>query len=79
MLDPGLKMREHLCFANAIFLYSTIQYNCSACNIPLDAGLQKRANFSTQIVGLARSGDRTQAPYVAGSDDKRLAIYYNYT
>jgi hypothetical protein len=29
---------------------------CSACNVPPDAGLQKIANFSTLIVGLAGTG-----------------------
>jgi hypothetical protein len=27
------------------FVYPTIQCNCSACNVPPDAGLQKRATF----------------------------------
>jgi hypothetical protein len=36
-----------------------------------DAGLQKRTNFSTLIVGLAGTGDRN------GSGDNRSAIYYN--
>jgi hypothetical protein len=36
------------------------QPHCSACNVPSDAGLQKRANFSTLIVGHAETGDQTQ-------------------
>jgi hypothetical protein len=27
------------------FFYPSIQCNCSACNVPPDAGLQKRATF----------------------------------
>jgi hypothetical protein len=47
--DPGLKIREHLRFC---FCYLTIQCNCSACEVSPDKGLQKRATFSTLIVGL---------------------------
>jgi hypothetical protein len=54
-------------FATAIFFYQTIQCNCSACNVPPDTGLQKRATFSTLIIGLARTGNRTRANCVAGS------------
>jgi hypothetical protein len=54
--DPGLKMREHLCFATAnfnpfIILIAMLE------NVPPDAGLQKRATFSTLIVGQARTGN----------------------
>jgi hypothetical protein len=45
--------------------------------MPPDAGLQKRANFSTLIVGLAVTGDQTRAIRVAGSGDNRSAIYYD--
>jgi hypothetical protein len=36
-------------------------------NVPPDAGLQKRATFSTLNVGLAGIGDRAQATCVASS------------
>jgi hypothetical protein len=36
-------------------------------NVPAEAGLQKRANFFTLIVGLAGTGDQTRATCVAGS------------
>jgi hypothetical protein len=48
--DPDLKMREHLCFcyhANFnLFIISITLLD----NKPPDAGLQKRANFSSLIV-----------------------------
>jgi hypothetical protein len=36
-------------------------------NVPSDAGLQKKTNFSTLIVGLDRTGDRNRATCKAGS------------
>jgi hypothetical protein len=65
-LDPGLKMQKHLCI---IFLYLFTQCNCSACNVPPGAGLQKRANFSTLIIGLAG----TLFPLVPGSPARQAA------
>jgi hypothetical protein len=44
-----------------VFFYPTIQCNCSACNVPPDAGLQKISNFSPLIVRLAWTGDQTWA------------------
>jgi hypothetical protein len=52
--------------------YSTIQCNCTTYNVPPGAGLQKRANFSTLILGLAGTGDQTRATCVARSGDNRL-------
>jgi hypothetical protein len=46
--------------------------------VPPDAGLQKRANFSTLIVDLSGTGDRTRATCVAGNGDNRSAIYYDF-
>jgi hypothetical protein len=43
-----------------------------------DAGLQKRANFSTLMVGLAGTGDQTRAACVAGSGTNRSAIHYDF-
>jgi hypothetical protein len=54
-----------------------MQCNCSTCNVPPDAGLQKRATFSTLIVGLARTGDRTRATCGAGSGNNHSAIHYD--
>jgi hypothetical protein len=53
--SPALKMRQHLCFR-----YSNICRISIAVleNVPPDARLQKSANFSTLIVGLA--GDQTR-------------------
>jgi hypothetical protein len=45
-------------------------------NVPPDAGLQKRATFSTLNVGLAGTGNRTRATCVAGSVSGRSAIHY---
>jgi hypothetical protein len=76
-LDPGLKMREHLCFCYCNFftqLYSAIAV-LAMC--PPDSGLQKRANLSTLIVGLSGTEDQTQATWVAGSGDNRSAIHYD--
>jgi hypothetical protein len=47
-------------------------------NVPPDQGLQKRANFSTLIVGLAGTGDQNRATCVAGSGANRSAIHYDY-
>jgi hypothetical protein len=55
----------------------TVQCNCNACNVPPDAGIQKRANFSTIIVGLSGTGDQTRASKVAGSGTNRSAIHYD--
>jgi hypothetical protein len=49
------------------FFYPTIQCNYIACNVPPDAGLQKRASFSALMVGLAGTGDRTRAGWAACS------------
>jgi hypothetical protein len=68
-LDPGLKMREHLRFRYCNFFYPI--------TVP-DAGLQKRANFSTLIVGLAVTGDQTRATCVAGSRVNHSAIHYDF-
>jgi hypothetical protein len=71
-------MREHLCFCYCNFFYLTIQCNCSACNVPPDAGLQKRAHFSTLIVGLSGTGNQTQSPCAVGSGVDRSAIHDDY-
>jgi hypothetical protein len=43
-----------------------------------DAGLQKRATFSTIIVVLAGTGNQTRATCKAGSGTNRSAIHYNF-
>jgi hypothetical protein len=76
-------MRYYMSYADLIFafatafLHPTIQCNYRACNVPPDAGLQKRVNFSTLIVGLAGTGDRTRTTCVAGSGHNRSAIHYD--
>jgi hypothetical protein len=45
-------------------------------NVPPDAGLQKRATFSTLNIGLAGTGNRTRATCVASSGTNRSAIHY---
>jgi hypothetical protein len=47
-------------------------------NVPPDTGLQKRATFSTLKVGLAGTGNRTRATYVASSGTNRSAILYAF-
>jgi hypothetical protein len=61
------------------FFYPTIQCNCSACNVPPDAGLHKRDNFPTQIVGPAGTEDQNRATYVAGSGASLSGIHYDFT
>jgi hypothetical protein len=74
--DPGLKMRKHLCFCCCNLFVQ--QYSAIAVleNVPPGAGLQKRSNFSTLIVGPAGTGDQTRATCVAGSGNNRSAIHY---
>jgi flagellar basal body P-ring protein FlgI len=43
------------------------------------AGLQKRDNFFTLIVGLAGTGNQTRSTCVAGSGVNRSAIHYDFT
>jgi hypothetical protein len=45
-------------------------------NVPPDAGLQKRAIFSILNVGLAGTGNRSQATCVASSGTNHSAIHY---
>jgi hypothetical protein len=46
--------------------------------MPPDAWLQKRTNFSTLIVGLARTGNQTRATCMAGSGTNGSAIHYDF-
>jgi hypothetical protein len=45
-------------------------------NVPPNAGLHKRATFSTLNVGLAGTGNQTRATCVASSVASRSAIHY---
>jgi hypothetical protein len=47
-------------------------------NVPPDAGLQKRATFSTLNLGLAGTGNQTGATCVSSSGTNRSAIHYAY-
>jgi hypothetical protein len=62
--------------ATAIFLTHFIISIAVLENVPPDAGLQKRATFSTLNVGLARTGNQTRATCVASSGTNLLAIHY---
>jgi hypothetical protein len=74
---PCLKMQEHLC-ASVIFLTHFIISIAVLENVPPDAGLQKRATFSTLNVGLAGTGNQTWATCVASSGASRSAIHYTF-
>jgi hypothetical protein len=76
MWTHASRCRNTFAFATANFkpIYNI---NLSAREGFPDAGLQKRATFSTLIVGLAGPGDQTWATCVAGSRTSRSAIYYN--
>jgi hypothetical protein len=62
--------------ATAIFLTHFIISITVLENVPPDAGLQKRATFSTRNVGLAGTGNQTRAAGVASSGTNRSAIHY---
>jgi hypothetical protein len=63
--------------ATAIFLSNYIVKLQCLQRSP-DAGLQKRATFSTKIVGLSGTGNQTRATCKAGSGTNRSAIHYNF-
>jgi hypothetical protein len=63
--------------ATAIFLSNYIVKLQCLQRSP-DAGLQKRATFSTIIVGLSGTGNQTRATCKAGSGTNRSAIHYNF-
>jgi hypothetical protein len=69
-------MRYTFACATAIFLTYFIILIAVLENVPPDAGIQKRANFSTLNIGLAGTGNRTRATCVASSGTVRLAIHY---
>jgi hypothetical protein len=73
---PGLKMWDTFAYATASFLTRFIISSAVLENVPPDAGLQKRATFSTLHIGLAGTGNRTRATYVASIGTNRLAIHY---
>jgi hypothetical protein len=64
---PGLKMWDTFACATANLLTHFIISIAVLENESPDAGLQKRATFSTLNVGLAGTGNRTQATCVASS------------
>jgi hypothetical protein len=73
-IQPPPKSPQTTCYCNFLIqLYSAI----ATCNVLPDAGLQKRANFSTLIVGLAGTGNRTRATCVAGTGTNCSAIHYD--
>jgi hypothetical protein len=76
--DPGLKMWDTFACATANILTHFIRSIAVLGNVPPDAGLQKRATFSTLNVGLAGIGNRTRATCVASSGTIRSAIHYAF-
>jgi hypothetical protein len=49
LMNPGLKMQEHFCYCYCNFV-SKYTAQLQFLRIALDAGLQKRKNFSSLIV-----------------------------
>jgi hypothetical protein len=47
-------------------------------NLPTDAGLHKRATFSTRNVGRARTGNQTRTTCVASSGTNRSTFHYAF-
>jgi hypothetical protein len=74
--NPGYKIREHFSFAIAHF-YLVMILIAVLVNVPPDAGFQKKANFSTLNVGLARTWYQTPDNCVTGSGSYRSAIHYD--
>jgi hypothetical protein len=62
--------------ATAIFLTHFIILIAVLEIVPPDAGLQKRATFSTLNIDLAGTGNQTRATCVASSGTIRSAIHY---
>jgi hypothetical protein len=73
---PGLKMWDTFACATAKILTHFIISIAVLENVPPDAGLQKRATFSTLNVGLAGTGNRIRATCVASSGTNHSAIHY---
>jgi uncharacterized membrane protein YagU involved in acid resistance len=77
---PGLKMWDTFACATAIFLTHFIISIAILENVAPDAGLQKRAIFSTQNIGLAPGRDRhsdTQMPLKVGTLTAANIINYS--
>jgi hypothetical protein len=75
---PGLKMWDTFSCTTANVLTHFIISIAVLDNVPPDAGLQKRATFSTLNVGLARTGNQTRATCVACCGTNRSAIHYAF-
>jgi hypothetical protein len=75
---PGLQMWDTFACATANCLTHFIISIAVLENVPPDAGLQKRATFSTLNVGLAGPRNRTRATCVASSGTNRSAILYAF-
>jgi hypothetical protein len=69
-------MWDTFAWATAIFLTHFIISIAVLENVLPDAGLQKRATFSTLNIGLAGTGNRSRATCVACSGTIRSAIHY---
>jgi hypothetical protein len=75
---PRLQDVGHLCLRYYNFLTHFIISIAVLENVPPDAGLQKRAIFSTLNVGLAGIGNQARATCVASSGTNRSAILHAY-
>jgi hypothetical protein len=73
---PGLKMWDTFACNTTKKLIHFIISIAVLENVPPDAGLQKRATFSTLNVGLTGTGYQTLATCVASSGTNRSAIHY---
>jgi hypothetical protein len=74
--QSNLPRSLHRLLTTAIFLTHFIISIAVLENLPPDAGLQKRATFSTLNVGLAGTGNQTWVTCVASSSTNRSAIHY---
>jgi hypothetical protein len=73
---PGLKMWDTFTCATAIFLILSLNLNCSARERAPWRRVIEKNHFSARNVGLAGTGNRTQANCLAGSVARRSAIHY---
>jgi hypothetical protein len=69
-------MWDNFACATAIFSTHFITSIAVLENVLPDAGLQKRATFSTLNIGMAETGNQTRSTCVASSGTNRLAIHY---
>jgi hypothetical protein len=76
--DPSLKMRDTFACAIAKNVKHFIISIAVLENVPPDAGLQKRATFSTLNVGLVGTENQTRDTCEASSVARRSDIHYAF-